>query len=50
MSNAKYNKEYNENNYSPQKVYIQKDEQSSITHQNEREAILKNFKEDTPNE
>ena len=27
-----------------------KDEQSSITHQNEREAILKNFKEDTPNE
>ena len=30
MSNAKYNKEYNENNYSPQKVYIQKDELPTI--------------------
>ena len=30
MSNAKYNKEYNENNYSPQKVYIQKDELLTI--------------------
>ena len=30
MSNAKYNKEYNENNYSPQKVYIQKYELPTI--------------------